>query len=64
LPEPNHSIAEGLGEVIDALKRQLTDKEYRIEKALPQNARPYRLDFHAEALGIETKGMTGAASGS
>lgn len=52
LPEPNHSIAEGMREVYDALKRQLTDKEYRIKKSLPNTARPYRLDLHEEALGL------------
>lgn len=52
LPEPNHSIIEGFGEVIHALKRQLTDKEYRVRKVLPETARPYRMDLHAEALGL------------
>ena len=52
LPAPNTSIAEGLREVFDALKRQLTDPEYRIEKQLPPTAKPYRMDFHAEALGL------------
>ena len=52
LPEPNRSLAEGMGEVIHALRRQLTDKEYRIRKTLPETARPYRLDLHAEALGL------------
>ena len=52
LPEPNHSIVEGLAEVIGALRRQLKDKEYRIEKALPPTAKPYRMDYHAEALGL------------
>lgn len=52
LPEPNHSIAEGLAEVIGALRRQLADKEFRIEKRLPPTAKPYRMDYHAEALGL------------
>ena len=52
LPEPNRSIGEGMLEVYRALKRQRTDKEYRIEKELPETARPYRLDLHAEALGL------------
>ena len=51
LPAPNRSIAEGLAEVFGALKKQLTDKEYRVEKALPDSARPYRLDLHENALG-------------
>ena len=56
LPAPNRSIAEGLGEVFGALRRQLTDKEFRIEKALPPTARPYRMDLHAEALGLPSEG--------
>ena len=55
LPAPNRSLAEGVTEVIRALRRQLTDKEYRIEKTLPANARPYRLDYHAQALGLPTE---------
>lgn len=51
LPPPNRSIAEALQEVFAALNRQLTDPEYRIKKSLPLNARPYRMDFHADALG-------------
>ena len=54
LPAPNRSIAEGLREVATALRRQLADPEYRIEKALPPSARPYRYDLHAEALGFDT----------
>ena len=53
LPPPNRSILEGLREVYSALKRQLNDPEYRIEKELPSSARPYRMDFHAQALGSE-----------
>mgnify|MGYP001812388170 CR=1 FL=1 len=54
LPEPNHSIAEGMAEVIGALRKQLSDREYRIEKELPPTAKPYRMDYHAEALGLST----------
>jgi len=43
MPAPNHSIINGLREVISALHRQLTDPEYRIEKKLPATARPYLL---------------------
>ena len=52
LPEPNRSIGEAFGEVFRALNCQLSDPEYRIEKPLPDTARPYRLDLHAEALGL------------
>ena len=52
LPPPNTSIADGLSEVFVALRRQLTDPEYRIKRQLPPTAKPYRLDFHTEALGL------------
>ena len=54
LPQPNRSIGEGLREVFGALQRQLSDKEFRIEKTLPNSAKPYRMDFHAEALGLKS----------
>lgn len=52
LPAPNTGFADGIGEVISALRRQLTDPEYRIEKTLPASARPYRMDLHEAALDI------------
>jgi len=52
LPEPNRSIPEALAEVFHALRVQLGNPEYRIQKALPETARPYRYDLHAEALGL------------
>ena len=54
LPSPNRSIAEAFGEMFTALKRQVREPEYRIEKSLPARARAYRMDFHAEALGSDT----------
>ncbi|MEM7257947.1 MAG: fatty acid desaturase [Pseudomonadota bacterium] len=41
LPAANHSMAQGLAEVCLALRKQLTDPEYRIEKPLPAGAQPY-----------------------
>ena len=41
LPEPNRGFVEGLKEVSFALKRQLSDPEYRINKKLPPTAKPY-----------------------
>ncbi|MCO6385379.1 fatty acid desaturase family protein [Oceanicola sp. 502str15] len=49
LPAPNRSIAEGFAEMWPALKRQLANEEYFIERALPATARPYRGEFHAAA---------------
>lgn len=51
LPPPNRSIPEAVAEVAQALWRQRRDPEYRVEKRLPDSARPYRFDYHAEALG-------------
>ncbi len=56
LPEANTGFVEGMGEVISALRRQLTDPEYRIEKKLPRTARPYRMDLHDIALDIPASG--------
>ena len=41
LPEPNHGFIDGLKEVFYALKRQLSDPEYRINRELPTTAKPY-----------------------
>jgi len=52
LPEPNTGFVQGMGEVIGALRRQLTEPEYRIEKRLPPTAQPYRMDLHDLALDV------------
>lgn len=41
LPKPNQCMLSGLQEVFSALRKQLTDPEYRIEKPLPPTANPY-----------------------
>ena len=41
LPEPNHGFIDGLKEVFYALRRQLSDPEYRINRELPTTAKPY-----------------------
>ena len=41
LPEPNHGFVDGLKEVFYALRRQLSDPEYRINRELPSTAKPY-----------------------
>lgn len=51
LPAPNRSIAAGFAEMWPALKRQLRNEEFYIERALPATARPYREDLHGAALG-------------
>ncbi len=51
LPEPSPSILAAYREVLPALWRQLRNEEYYVRRELPGTARPYREDFHAEALG-------------
>lgn len=48
LPPANRSIAEGYGEMIQALVRQLQDRDFSIRKILPPSAKPYREDLHDE----------------
>lgn len=50
LPAPNAGFVDGFREVVSALRKQLSDPEYRIQKVLPRSAKPYRLDLHEEAL--------------
>lgn len=52
LPAPNHSIAEGFREMWPAVLRQLKYVDHFIKRDLPATARPYREDFHVEALGM------------
>lgn len=55
LPAPNLSIAQGFAEMWPALRRQLANEDYFIQRALPPTAQPYRTDFHAAALGSATR---------
>ena len=55
LPAPNTGFVDGMSEVVLALRRQLTDPEYRVEKTLPETAKPYRIDFGSAALGISAE---------
>ena len=51
LPVPNSSIIDAYKEVIPALWKQHKDADYFVHRALPQSARPYRIDLHEKALG-------------
>ena len=51
LPAPNRSILEAYREVIPVLKRQLAYEDFFLKRELPGSAKPYREDFHANALG-------------
>jgi fatty acid desaturase len=46
LPAPNRSIAEGFREMWPALRRQLSNEDYFVKRALPATAKPYREEFH------------------
>ncbi|SON54957.1 Fatty acid desaturase [Hartmannibacter diazotrophicus] len=51
LPVPNSSIWQAYREAWPALKRQLRYEDYFLKRELPVTARPYREDFHVNALG-------------
>ncbi len=52
LPEPNKSIFEAYREVWPVLRRQLRYEDYFLRRDLPATAKPYREDFHGDALGV------------
>ncbi len=51
LPAPNSSIWQAYREALPVLKRQLAYEDHFLKRELPASARPYRENFHAEALG-------------
>ena len=51
LPAPTPSIAAGFAEMWPAIRRQLTNEDYFLPRALPATAKPFREDFHSAALG-------------
>lgn len=51
LPRPNTSMWQAYAEVWPALKRQLRYEDYFLRRDLPASAKPYREDFHKDALG-------------
>ncbi|MBI1416434.1 MAG: fatty acid desaturase [Limimaricola sp.] len=46
LPAPCPSIAAGFREMWPALRRQLANEDYFVQRILPPSARPYRTEFH------------------
>ncbi|TPP09972.1 fatty acid desaturase [Rhizobium glycinendophyticum] len=50
LPAPNPSILHGYREMIPAFLRQLRNEDYFLKRQLPPTAKPYREDFHGEAM--------------
>ena len=55
LPAPNSSIWHAYREALPVLKRQLANEDYFLKRDLPDTARPYREDFHGEALGVRAQ---------
>ena len=51
LPAPNTSISNAFAEMWPALRKQLANEDYFLQRALPATAKPYRDDFHKAALG-------------
>jgi fatty acid desaturase len=63
LPLPSPSMWAAYREMWPALKRQLAYEDYFLRRELPPTAKPYREDFHVEALGdrrAEPRGFGGA----
>ncbi|MGP6089571.1 fatty acid desaturase family protein [Antarctobacter jejuensis] len=52
LPAPNTSIWQAYVEILPVLRRQLSYEDFFLKRDLPPNAKPYREDFHAAALGV------------
>jgi len=50
LPAPNTSIFDGYREMIPAFIRQLRNEDYFLKRELPPTARPYREEFHSDAI--------------
>lgn len=50
LPEPNPSMLHGYREMIPAFLRQLRNEDYFLKRELPATAKPYREEFHSDAI--------------
>ncbi|ANK75800.1 fatty acid desaturase (plasmid) [Ensifer adhaerens] len=50
LPEPNPSMLDGYREMIPAFLRQLRNEDYFLKRKLPATAKPYREEFHRDAI--------------
>lgn len=51
LPRPNSSIWQAYKEALPVLKRQLAYEDFFLKRELPPTAKPYREEFHRDALG-------------
>ncbi|HEV7310749.1 fatty acid desaturase family protein [Ensifer sp.] len=50
LPEPSPSMLHGYREMIPAFLRQLRNEDYFLKRQLPATAKPYREEFHSDAI--------------
>ncbi|TGV73954.1 fatty acid desaturase, partial [Mesorhizobium sp. M2D.F.Ca.ET.145.01.1.1] len=50
LPAPRRSILAGYREMIPVFRRQLRNEDYFLKRELPPTARPYREEFHNDAV--------------
>lgn len=50
LPAPNPSMLHGYREMLPAFLRQLRNEDYFLKRDLPPTAKPYREEFHSDAL--------------
>ncbi len=50
LPEPNPSMLDAYREMIPAFLRQLRNEDYFLKRELPATAKPYREEFHSDAI--------------
>lgn len=50
LPEPTPSMLHGYREMIPAFLRQLRNEDYFLKRELPATAKPYREEFHSDAI--------------
>jgi fatty acid desaturase len=53
LPAPNPSIPAAYREMLPALKRQLRNEDYFVERALPATAKPYKQAIHSAPTAAE-----------
>jgi hypothetical protein len=62
LPVPSGSIPEAFREMWPALRRQFRDEGHFLRRELSPMGRPYREDFHLEALGEKMRSDRRGAS--
>jgi fatty acid desaturase len=56
-PRPYSSTLEAYREIIPALWRQRKDPSHTVVRQLPPTAKPYRPDFHGQAIVVAPEGV-------